>query len=104
MTGAKHLEVLIKVCSSPQSEKIFNLVRSECGSLSIDLAFLVEAKNTLELPERLLACLRVHNLVLSKATVFPPPSAPAMASLPVSTNENGLNKYAHNVDMTCDDE
>jgi len=62
----QHLEVQLKVCSSPQSVNIFNFVKNECGSFSLDLAFLIEGKNVEELPERVLACLRVHNLDLSK--------------------------------------
>jgi len=60
-------EVAIDCNSSPAAGRVVSLVKSYAKSLVVDLAFVVEAKTTEELPERVIGCGRLSHIDLDDA-------------------------------------
>ena len=58
--GANYFEIQVDVGSSKVAGSIMGLVKSYATSLVIDLAFLIEAQQEDELPERILGAARMH--------------------------------------------
>ncbi|XP_021289036.1 protein ENHANCED DISEASE RESISTANCE 2 [Herrania umbratica] len=67
--GAKYLEVDIDIGSSTVANGVLGLVIGVITTLVVDMAFLVQANTTDELPERLIGAVRVSHIELSSAIV-----------------------------------
>ncbi|XP_047971879.1 protein ENHANCED DISEASE RESISTANCE 2-like isoform X2 [Salvia hispanica] len=67
--GPKYLEVDIDIGSSTVANGVLGLVIGVITSLVVDMAFLVQANSTDELPERLIGAVRVSHIELSSAIV-----------------------------------
>ncbi|CAH1453293.1 unnamed protein product [Lactuca virosa] len=67
--GANYLEVDVDIGSSTVANGVLGLVVGVITSLVVDMAFLVQANTTDELPERLIGAVRVSHLELSSAIV-----------------------------------
>ncbi|KAK6274442.1 hypothetical protein POUND7_004151 [Theobroma cacao] len=67
--GPKYLEVDIDIGSSTVANGVLGLVIGVITTLVVDMAFLVQANTTDELPERLIGAVRVSHIELSSAIV-----------------------------------
>nr|XP_043635237.1 protein ENHANCED DISEASE RESISTANCE 2-like isoform X2 [Erigeron canadensis] len=67
--GANYLEVDVDIGSSTVANGVLGLVIGAITSLVVDMAFLVQANTTDELPERLIGVVRISHLELSSAVV-----------------------------------
>lgn len=67
--GPKYLEVDVDIGSSTVANGVLGIVVGVITSLVVDMAFLVQANSTDELPERLIGAVRVSHLELSSAVV-----------------------------------
>ncbi|KAB2039295.1 hypothetical protein ES319_D03G204100v1 [Gossypium barbadense] len=67
--GPKYLEVDIDIGSSTVANGVLGLVIGVITTLVVDMAFLVQANMTDELPERLIGAVRVSHIELSSAIV-----------------------------------
>ena len=67
--GEDYLEVDVDCNSSPAAGRVISVVKSYAKSLVVDLAFLIEAQNGDELPERLLGCARLSHIELDDALI-----------------------------------
>ncbi|XP_042033117.1 protein ENHANCED DISEASE RESISTANCE 2-like isoform X2 [Salvia splendens] len=67
--GPKYLEVDIDIGSSTVANGVLGLVIGVITTLVVDMAFLVQANSTDELPERLIGAVRVSHIELSSAIV-----------------------------------
>ncbi|KAL4323369.1 hypothetical protein GQ457_11G020460 [Hibiscus cannabinus] len=67
--GPKYLEVDIDIGSSTVANGVLGLVIGVIRTLVVDMAFLVQANTTDELPERLIGAVRVSHIELSSAIV-----------------------------------
>ncbi|KAE8690231.1 Protein ENHANCED DISEASE RESISTANCE 2-like [Hibiscus syriacus] len=67
--GPKYIEVDIDIGSSTVANGVLGLVIGVITSLVVDMAFLVQANTTDELPERLIGAVRVSHIELSSAIV-----------------------------------
>ncbi|CAK9163850.1 unnamed protein product [Ilex paraguariensis] len=67
--GAKYLEIDVDIGSSTVANGVLGLVIGVITSLVVDMAFLVQANTTDELPERLIGAVRVSHIELSSAIV-----------------------------------
>ncbi|KAI7730611.1 hypothetical protein M8C21_009106 [Ambrosia artemisiifolia] len=67
--GANYLEVDVDIGSSTVANGVLGLVVGVITSLVVDMAFLVQANTTEELPERLIGAVRVSHLELKSAIV-----------------------------------
>ncbi|XP_022738706.1 protein ENHANCED DISEASE RESISTANCE 2-like isoform X3 [Durio zibethinus] len=67
--GHKYLEVDIDIGSSTVANGVLGLVIGVITTLVVDMAFLVQANTTDELPERLIGAVRVSHIELSSAIV-----------------------------------
>ncbi|XWS49470.1 hypothetical protein CRYUN_Cryun12cG0006200 [Craigia yunnanensis] len=67
--GPKYLEVDIDIGSSTVANGVLGLVIGVITTLVVDMAFLVQANTTDELPERLIGAVRVSHIELSTAIV-----------------------------------
>ncbi|XP_073134094.1 protein ENHANCED DISEASE RESISTANCE 2-like isoform X1 [Henckelia pumila] len=67
--GPKYLEVDVDIGSSTVANGVLGLVIGVVTTLVIDMAFLVQANTTEELPERLIGAVRLCHLDLSSAIV-----------------------------------
>ncbi|XVE57330.1 hypothetical protein DITRI_Ditri04bG0082500 [Diplodiscus trichospermus] len=67
--GPKYLEVDIDIGSSTVANGVLGLVIGVITTLVVDMAFLVQANTTEELPERLIGAVRVSHIELSSAIV-----------------------------------
>ncbi|XVF52259.1 hypothetical protein PTKIN_Ptkin05aG0004700 [Pterospermum kingtungense] len=67
--GPKYLEVDVDIGSSTVANGVLGLVIGVITSLVVDMAFLVQANTTDELPERLIGAVRVSHIELSSAIV-----------------------------------
>ncbi|KVH91657.1 protein of unknown function DUF1336 [Cynara cardunculus var. scolymus] len=67
--GTNYLEVDVDIGSSTVANGVLGLVVGVITSLVVDMAFLVQANTTDELPERLIGAVRVSHLELSSAIV-----------------------------------
>ncbi|PPR81244.1 hypothetical protein GOBAR_AA39476 [Gossypium barbadense] len=67
--GPKYLEVDIDIGSSTVANGVLGLVIGVITTLVVDMAFLVQANTTDELPERLIGAVRVSHIDLSSAIV-----------------------------------
>ncbi|XP_039060423.1 protein ENHANCED DISEASE RESISTANCE 2-like [Hibiscus syriacus] len=67
--GPKYLEVDIDIGSSTVANGVLGLVIGVITSLVVDMAFLIQANTTDELPERLIGAVRVSHIELSSAIV-----------------------------------
>ena len=67
--GDGYTEVDVDCNSSPAAGRIVSLVKSYARSLVVDLAFVIEAQTTEELPERVLGCARMLHIDLSEQAV-----------------------------------
>ncbi|KAA8521246.1 hypothetical protein F0562_011917 [Nyssa sinensis] len=67
--GSKYLEIDVDIGSSTVANGVLGLVVGVITSLVVDMAFLVQANTTDELPERLLGAVRVSHIALSSAIV-----------------------------------
>jgi hypothetical protein len=63
-SGDGYMEVGIDCNSSPSAGRVVSLVKSHAPALVIDLAFIVEARASDELPERVLGCGRLMHISL----------------------------------------
>lgn len=64
-----YLEVIVDCNSSPAAGRIVSLVKSYARSLVVDLAFVVEAQTTDELPEKAIGCTRLMHIDLSESAI-----------------------------------
>ncbi|XP_011028070.1 PREDICTED: protein ENHANCED DISEASE RESISTANCE 2-like [Populus euphratica] len=67
--GPKYLEVDVDISSSTVANGVLGLVIGLITTLVVDMAFLVQANTTEELPERLIGAVRVSHIELSSAIV-----------------------------------
>ncbi|CAN1174898.1 Protein ENHANCED DISEASE RESISTANCE 2 [Linum perenne] len=67
--GPKYLEVDVDIGSSTVANGVLGLVIGVITTLVVDMAFLVQANTTDELPERLIGAVRVSHIQLSSAIV-----------------------------------
>ncbi|KAL5794667.1 hypothetical protein ACOSP7_003261 [Xanthoceras sorbifolium] len=67
--GPKYLEIDVDIGSSTVANGVLGLVIGVITTLVVDMAFLVQANTTDELPERLIGAVRVSHLELSSAIV-----------------------------------
>ncbi|KAK3037634.1 hypothetical protein RJ639_030411 [Escallonia herrerae] len=67
--GAKYLEIDVDIGSSTVANGVLGLVVGVITSLVVDMAFLVQANTTDELPEWLIGAVRVSHIELSSAIV-----------------------------------
>ncbi|XP_042038881.1 protein ENHANCED DISEASE RESISTANCE 2-like [Salvia splendens] len=67
--GPKYLEVDIDIGSSTVANGVLGLVVGVITTLVVDMAFLIQANSTNELPERLIGAVRVSHIELSSAIV-----------------------------------
>ncbi|KAK6158393.1 hypothetical protein DH2020_005707 [Rehmannia glutinosa] len=67
--GPKYLEIDVDIGSSTVANGVLGLVIGVITSLVVDMAFLVQANTTEELPERLIGAVRVSHIELSSAIV-----------------------------------
>ncbi|KAL2527679.1 Protein ENHANCED DISEASE RESISTANCE 2 [Abeliophyllum distichum] len=67
--GPKYLEIDVDIGSSTVANGVLGLVIGVITTLVVDMAFLVQATTTDELPERLIGAVRVSHLELSSAIV-----------------------------------
>ncbi|KAK3182867.1 hypothetical protein Dsin_030153 [Dipteronia sinensis] len=67
--GPKYLEIDVDIGSSTVANGVLGLVIGVITTLVVDMAFLVQANTTDELPERLIGAVRVSHLELSSAVV-----------------------------------
>ncbi|KAF7829157.1 protein ENHANCED DISEASE RESISTANCE 2-like isoform X1 [Senna tora] len=67
--GPKYLEIDVDIGSSTVANGVLGLVIGVVTTLVVDMAFLVQANTTDELPERLIGAVRVSHLMLSSAIV-----------------------------------
>ncbi|XP_047969699.1 protein ENHANCED DISEASE RESISTANCE 2-like isoform X2 [Salvia hispanica] len=67
--GPKYLEVDIDIGSSTVANGVLGLVVGVITTLVVDMAFLIQANSTDELPERLIGAVRVSHIELSSAIV-----------------------------------
>lgn len=67
--GDGYLEVIVDCNSSPAAGRIVSLVKSYARSLVVDLAFVVEAQTTDELPEKAIGCTRLMHIDLSESAI-----------------------------------
>lgn len=67
--GANYLEVDVDIGSSTVANGVLGLVVGVITSLVVDMAFLVQANTTDELPERLIGAVRISHLELKSAIV-----------------------------------
>ncbi|OMO93445.1 hypothetical protein COLO4_16876 [Corchorus olitorius] len=67
--GPKYLEVDVDIGSSTVANGVLGLVIGVITTLVVDMAFLVQANTTDELPERLIGAVRVSHIELSSAIV-----------------------------------
>ncbi|WCJ20624.1 ENHANCED DISEASE RESISTANCE 2 [Euphorbia peplus] len=67
--GPKYLEVDVDIGSSTVANGVLGLVIGVITSLVVDMAFLVQANTTDELPERLIGAVRVSHIELKSAIV-----------------------------------
>lgn len=65
--GPKYLEVDVDIGSSTVANGVLGLVIGVITTLVVDMAFLIQANTTEELPERLLGAVRVSHIQLSSA-------------------------------------
>ena len=64
--GEGYTEIDVDIASSIMAASLWRAVESVCRTLVIDLAFVIEAQDEHELPERLMASVRFHKLDLSR--------------------------------------
>lgn len=64
--GEGYLEVDVDIASSMMAAGLWRAVENVCRTLIIDLAFVIEAQEEHELPERLMASVRFHKLDLNQ--------------------------------------
>lgn len=67
--GPKYLEVDVDIGSSAVASGVLWLVMGTSPTLVVDMAFLVQANTTEELPEQLIGAVRVSHVELSSAMV-----------------------------------
>ncbi|XP_040986151.1 protein ENHANCED DISEASE RESISTANCE 2-like [Juglans microcarpa x Juglans regia] len=67
--GPKYLEIDVDIGSSTVANGVLGLVIGVITTLVVDMAFLVQANTTEELPERLIGAVRVSHIKLSSAIV-----------------------------------
>ncbi|XAR70714.1 hypothetical protein NMG60_11027674 [Bertholletia excelsa] len=67
--GPKYLEIDVDIGSSTVANGVLGLVIGVMTTLVVDMAFLVQANTTDELPERLIGAVRVSHVELSSAKV-----------------------------------
>uniref|UniRef100_A0A166F4Z1 START domain-containing protein n=1 Tax=Daucus carota subsp. sativus TaxID=79200 RepID=A0A166F4Z1_DAUCS len=67
--GPKYLEIDVDIGSSTVANGVLGLVIGVMTSLVVEMAFLVQATTTDELPERLISAVRVSHIELSSAIV-----------------------------------
>lgn len=67
--GPKYLEIDVDIGSSTVANGVLGLVIGVITTLVVDMAFLVQANSTNELPERLIGAVRVSHIELSSAIV-----------------------------------
>ncbi|KAI3468558.1 hypothetical protein Pfo_025221 [Paulownia fortunei] len=67
--GPKYLEIDVDIGSSTVANGVLGLVIGVITTLVVDMAFLVQANSTDELPERLIGAVRVSHIELSSAIV-----------------------------------
>ncbi|KAK4435536.1 protein ENHANCED DISEASE RESISTANCE 2 [Sesamum alatum] len=67
--GPKYLEIDVDIGSSTVANGVLGLVIGVITTLVVDMAFLVQANTTDELPERLIGAVRVSHIELSSAIV-----------------------------------
>lgn len=67
--GPKYLEIDVDIGSSTVANGVLGLVVGVITTLVVDMAFLVQANTTDELPERLIGAVRVSHIELSSAIV-----------------------------------
>ncbi|KAL8112768.1 hypothetical protein AgCh_020174 [Apium graveolens] len=67
--GPKYLEIDVDIGSSTVANGVLGLVIGVMTSLVVEMAFLVQANTTDELPERLISAVRVSHIELSSAIV-----------------------------------
>ncbi|KAG8382073.1 hypothetical protein BUALT_Bualt05G0038600 [Buddleja alternifolia] len=67
--GPKYLEIDVDIGSSTVANGVLGLVIGVITTLVVDMAFLVQANTTEELPERLIGAVRVSHIELSSAIV-----------------------------------
>lgn len=72
--GRRYLEIDYDVGSSTVASGICNLLRGFSRDLIIDLAFVIEAQTSMELPERVLGCVRLDCIDLRHAVPFTKPT------------------------------
>jgi len=58
----RYFEIEVDIMTSKAAGAILNAVKNYTNSCSIELAFVLQGENTSELPERVLGCLRFHQL------------------------------------------
>jgi len=62
-------QVSVDCNSSPAAGRIVSMVKSQCKHLAVDLAFMLEAQHSSELPERVLGCVRISHCSLSSSAI-----------------------------------
>ncbi|XP_073314420.1 protein ENHANCED DISEASE RESISTANCE 2-like [Primulina huaijiensis] len=67
--GPKYLEIDVDIGSSTVANGVLGLVTGVITTLVVDMAFLVQANTTDELPEKLIGAIRVSHIELSSAIV-----------------------------------
>lgn len=65
--GDHYFELDLDVTSTSVGSAILKLVSGYTKQLSVDLAFVLEGKRKEELPEKLIGCVRISNIDLSRA-------------------------------------
>jgi len=69
--GREYLEADMDVVSSVAGRGILNVVQKHTENLTLDLGFVIEAKNDDELPEQMLGSFRFHGIKQSTAAPYP---------------------------------
>ena len=68
-SGGGFIEADVDCNATPAAGRIVSLVKASCRSLVVDLAFVLEAQTSEELPEAVLGCVRLTRADLSEAVV-----------------------------------
>jgi len=66
-SGPDYFEVDVDIVGSPFARRILSVARSATSSLVLDLAFVIEAVDRPELPERIFGAVRIHRVDPDKA-------------------------------------
>ncbi|KAJ7299649.1 hypothetical protein O6H91_Y187500 [Diphasiastrum complanatum] len=101
MKGQNYLEIDVDIGSSAVASYILHLALGSVGSLTLDMAFLIEARTDEELPERVLGAVRMAQIKMDSAVfVDSSPVDCSSAAATAATRHNisrGLSLRGHSM-------